>query len=581
MIWQIFLLTVSNGLFIESDSYTHALRLTDFIRSGSWKEVLYAHDNCPFGQNLHFTRITDLVLFLTTLPFLPFTELNRAVLFGGFLYNPVIACLSAAALVWAGKAFCSPLVRMTGVLAYFFFLPEITDLFLAGRPDHHVLLNLFLILLSGCLLYGAKTQKSVYYKAAGVFGGLAVWTSPEGFLACLFLYAGMTAAWLLRCQNIRQIRIFSLFLFIATAVFWLMNPPLQGLFYPDNSRLSVFTVVVFGFAFLSFYALEILKKESLIPSFGKRLLSLSVLAFFSFGFALFPFGPEAFLASPIPPEIFNIWASGITELLPTAYPVLACFGVILLFAAAAFFAADVRFRKVLLTNGLPFLLFTLAAYVSVRFCRLAAVYAVFVILFTLRIMRGRFSFLNGRPVVFLWIGAMAAFLVPAVYSSYDRQLSFQSDQNDFKSVVPYLSERDGCVLTLNDLGPETAWGTGKAVIGSPYHSNVDGIVDSYNIFNDTDMNNVRALLKKRAVTTLILPNPTEYEEIITLSKQQKLVFKSAASTLPTKLVFEKKSFCFLKPVTNIPGTIGKKYFVWHVDFGQCEDGRKDTFSPFK
>ncbi|MBR1777677.1 MAG: hypothetical protein IJ752_03720 [Alphaproteobacteria bacterium] len=159
--------------FFGTDNYTHAMRLLDFIQSGSWQEIMYRHDNCPFGQMLHFTRFTDMVLYLTALPFLPFMEVKRAVLFGGFLYNPVIACLSAAALIWAGKSFFGPLLRAFGVLFYF-VQGAVFSLFLAGRPDHHVLLNLLLIVLVGCLLHGAKTQKTAYYKIAGIFGDLSV-----------------------------------------------------------------------------------------------------------------------------------------------------------------------------------------------------------------------------------------------------------------------------------------------------------------------------------------------------------------------------------------------------------------------
>ena len=182
LVSQTVLLCVSNGDFLDTDSYTHALRLMDFIQSGSWRETLYMHDNCPFGQVLPYTRITDMFLYVTTLPFLPFMELKQAVLFGGFLYNPVIACLSAVALIWSGRSFFSPLLRATSSLLYF-ILPDAITLFFAGRPDHHVLLNLLLIVLLGCLLRGAKTQKTAYYKAAGVFGGLAVWATPEGFLS--------------------------------------------------------------------------------------------------------------------------------------------------------------------------------------------------------------------------------------------------------------------------------------------------------------------------------------------------------------------------------------------------------------
>lgn len=111
LIWQVYLICQSQATLSETDNFTHALRLADFISSGSWAETMYMHDNWPFGQMLHFTRITDMFLFAASLPFLPFTDVKQAVFYGCFLYQPLIAGLSAAGLIWAGKAFS---VRLCG-----------------------------------------------------------------------------------------------------------------------------------------------------------------------------------------------------------------------------------------------------------------------------------------------------------------------------------------------------------------------------------------------------------------------------------------------------------------------------------
>ena len=572
LIWQIILIASSNGLFIETDSYTHALRLMDLIQSGSWQETLYMHDNCPYGQILHFTRITDVFLYLTTLPFLPFMDLKQAIVFGGFLYQPVMACLSAAALIRAGRAFCSPVVRLTGLLAYFFIFPETGYLFLAGRPDHHVLLNLFLILLSGSLTYGAKTQKTAYFKMAGVWGGLAVWTSPEGFLACLFLFAGMVLAWLAKYQNIRQIRLFSQFLFITTTLCWLVNPPIQGVLYPDNSRLSVLTVAVFGFAFTSFYIEDILKRKY-IRSFFSRLSSLFLLTFFSFGFALFLFGAEAFLSSPISSELFDVWARYIAELQPAPYQKLIPFLSVFLIAFTTFFFAVISLKKLLLTNGIPFVLFTLSALISRRFCCPASVYAFFIAVFAVQILFNKLSFF--RIVAPIWLIFIICLSIPSVLFLYHGQLFDQKMATFPQEAVPYLSEKSGCVLTHDDLGPETAWGTGKAVIGSPYHTNAQGLTDNYILFNSTDMARVQKLLKKRSVTTIIFPNPEEElkkikNEIEKDTNKKNIFYKAPMFPLFEKMLIKYNDFCFLTQPLNMPEEIRRKYFIYHVDFDACE-----------
>ena len=566
--WQISLISVSNGLFLDTDSYTHALRLMDFIQSGSWKEILYRHDNCPFGQILHFTRITDMFLYLTTLPFMPFMELKHAIMFGGFLYNPVIACLSAAALIWAGKAFCSPVIRLTGILAYFFILPEISFLFLAGRPDHHVLLNLFLILLSGCLAYGVKTQKTAYYKTAGLFGGLAVWTSPEGMLACFFLFAGMVAAWLVKCQNIRQIRLFSQFLFVTTTLCLLINPPMQGLFHPDNGRLSILMATLFGFTFLSFRAQEFFERNRYIHSFFGRFFSLSALTFFSFGFALLLFDGDVFFSSPISPEIFDIWASGIKEFLPADFKTIRPLLFAFVISLPAFFLATVHLRKLLLINGIPLLLFTLLALISIRFCRLASIYATFVMIFSVQIFFNKFSFSVFRITSLLWLVLTTGLVIPHLFTLYKTQFFEQKILTPYQETVPYLSKKKGCVLTLNNEGPQTAWEIGEAVIGSPYHTNVDGIIDNYILFNSTDITSIQKLLKKRNISTIIFHNPEYIIEKHTGSKNYPYAFQKAV--LVEQLLSTDNDLCFLKAVNDIPQKIKEKYFIYHVDFNDCD-----------
>ena len=381
IIWQAVLLCTSNGRFVETDNYTHALRLMDFIQSGSWNEILYRHDNCPFGQNLHFTRIMDMFLYVMTLPFLPFMELKRAILFGGFLYNPVMACLSAVALIWAGRAFLSPLSRACTV-CFYFITPFIASLYTAGRPDHHVLLNLLLIIIVGCLIYGAKTQKIAYYKTAGLFAGLSIWATPEGFLAELFLLAGMVTAWLARCQNIRQIRLFNQFCFICTALCLSVNPPPEGFFHPDNGRLSILIAVILGLASLSFYAEEKFEKKRYVRSFWARAGSLLLLSLFSLSICLFLFGWNSLFSPPISKELYEIWGSEIGELKSDYSGSLLNSNMMIFFDAGilgcvAFFMTSFRIKKILFTIIIPLFCFALLGGVARRFLRPDSVFAAF------------------------------------------------------------------------------------------------------------------------------------------------------------------------------------------------------------
>jgi len=547
------------------------------IQSGSWQEILYRHDNCPFGQMLHFTRITDMFLFLTTLPFRPFMDLKQAIVFGGFLYNPLIACLSAVALIWAGRTFLTPLLRAAVVFCYFGF-PVIVALFLAGRPDHHVLLNLLLIMLCGCLLHGAKTQKIAYYKLAGIFGGLAVWATPEGFLACIFLFAGMIAAWLCRYQNIRQIRFFSQSLFITTAACLIVNPPMQGIFHPDNGRLSILMVVVLGLSFVSFYIEDFLEKKNYIRSFFRRLASLSFLGLMSFGFIFSLFDGDVVFSSPIPPELFEIWTRFIVELQPgytgnlfTSYGNDFFFALIAGFIA--FWPASLQMRKLLLTFCLPLLLFALITLASLRFERTGHIFFVFALIPILFLFLKHFPF--SKKISLFLLPLFFYFYISALFFGHKEQIFWQNRITDPAEYSSYISPKNECILTLTNRGPEIAWGTGKAVIGSPYHSNAEGIIDAYNILQGTNINQVRSLLKKRHIGTIILDNPIYW------SKTMNTLIVEGKETFAGKLLSGQHDYCFLKQVTHMQEDDIQQYenvqknVIFYVDFRKCKTTETD------
>lgn len=574
LIWQVYLICRSQATLSETDNFTHALRLVDFISSGSWAEIMYMHDNYPFGQMLHFTRITDMFLFAASLPFLPFTDVKQAVFYGCFLYQPLIAGLSAAGLIWAEKAFFGPALRIFSLTLYFCQFP-ILSLFTAGRADHHVLLNLLIIITVGSLMHGFKTGRIAFFKTAGIFAGLSVWATPEGFLAAVLTTAGMVLSWLLKCQSMRQIRIFCQYFFLTAAVCLIINPPMQGMLFADNGRLSVLLVTVCGVMTASFYMEEFLEKEKFISSFFGRFLTISFLALVSLGFTLFLFGAEKVFGSPIPPELYEIWAKHITELYPTftsnsaivkfdGIPLLAC-----ALGLAAFWFAPLRYKKLMMTIGVPVLFFAFMTLLSRRFARTASVFAALMITAALNVFYNKITFLQKESVrMFLIIPLICYLLCSLLFLtavSYDIQSGSQAAITKPEEYMPYISKEKGSILTSSSRGPETVWGAEIPVIGSPYHSNAEGITDAYNILYGTDPVEIQKLLKKRRVKTILLDNPYYY---LPQQLKEKLVFNPL--TFVGKLLTQKYEPCFLKPIRDMPLNVKQRYIIFHVDFKACE-----------
>ena len=573
--WQVFLICLSKPILSETDNFTHALRVVDFIRSGSWTEIMYMHDNYPFGQILHFTRAMDMVLYACSLPFLPFTDVQQAVLYGCFLYQTVIAVLSATALIWTGKASFGPFLRLLLVTFYFCQYPVLI-LFTAGRADHHVLLNLLQIVILGNLMHGFKTQNNAYFKAAGLFAGLAVWTTPEGFLNNMLILAGLVCCWLIKKQNMNQIRLLTQYFFLSAAYCLILNPPMQGVFFPDNGRLSILLVAILGFAFISFYMEERMENENIISSFPSRFFSITLASLFSFGFVLFLFGAQTVFAPPIPPELFDIWTKYITELLPSfgTPSALAKFNGFLLAALflsvpTLFFAPD-QYRKTIITVGIPVVFFAVMTLLSRRFGRTGSVFAALMITLCLRIWYQKVTLLHKECLQFFLIIPCGIYLLCSylflLCLSYDTQLSSQALITDPDEYMPYISKEKGGILTASSRGPETAWGTGIPVIGSPYHSNARGIMAAYNILYGTNPVSVQQLLKERQIKTILLDNPFYY--LPKNIKKDRVVFNP--HTFLGRLLQQKETFCFVRPAPDVPEKVKKRYLIYLVNFDNCQ-----------
>ena len=143
-----------------------------------------------------------------------------------------------------------------------------------------------------------------------------------------------------------------------------------------------------------------------------------------------------------------------------------------------------------------------------------------------------------------------------------------------KEYLPYISQKDGCILTDSNQGPEAAWGTGRAVVGTPYHSNAHGIIDSYTFLNTTDPISLISLIKKRNIQTSLELNP-----IYILSKKikrEKPSKNTVYTYVPNRTIFNQIvageiNFCFLHPAPDMPEEIKQKYIIFHVDFTACEN----------
>ena len=129
-----------------------------------------------------------------------------------------------------------------------------------------------------------------------------------------------------------------------------------------------------------------------------------------------------------------------------------------------------------------------------------------------------------------------------------------------RDYLPYISPKEGSILTRVFDGSEIIWTMERPVISTPNHRNIDGIVDTYNTFFNNDMNEVKKLLKKRQVTTIMVP---------ALVMNLNPLTSPRPDDFAVRLVEGRALPCGVMLAKDLPALMQGLYVIYHVDFDNC------------
>ena len=572
-----------SSFYPDTDNYTHAIRILDLLSSRSWAEAPYMHTNYPFGEILHFTRLTDLFWLFFSLPLFPFLPVKDAVFWGGHIYQAGVLVLSAVALIWALKPVGNPLLRFVG-LCLFFLQPSITETYILIKPDHHVLTDLFSFILTGGLIHYLSDKQTKYLKIAGISAGLCLWSSVEGLLISYALLTGLTILFLLGKESLKACAVYYFYYFISALACLIINPPYEGFFAPDNGRLSFLLVTVIGFTAAAMNILYRMEEKKLLTTFWKKSagLILTAMLFIAVLFLIFP--PSVVFRPYFSPILRTVWANNVVELQPVfkrpVIFVLVCWPPVLslIIGLIAFKFCSSLQRSFLILTLIPLLFLTGLSVDAVRYARLAALFLPFplVLAFSVRLQRTVLSERKKGGIVTLLYIAAAIFL-SANYISVNRVLSWKN-RPSIISVKPYLPEGEGSILSDVFLGPEIIWFLEENVIGSPYHRNIEGIIDNAGMLYNKSSEHTLKLLKKHRVKAILLflemPDyPFLFYDIKRFYSFFSLMKKS--DTLYSQLLSKKNIPCGISEELNTP----PPYLLYNVDFSNCPDQEDSKTKP--
>ncbi|MBP5352274.1 MAG: hypothetical protein J6Y91_00720 [Alphaproteobacteria bacterium] len=522
--------SVGHLYYMDTDCYTRAQRVFELLSTGQWAEKLFPYGNPPTGFNLHFTRAVDVIWALLCLPFMLFMPIKEAIFYSGFLLSPLFYIFTVWMLVWCYETYlpkqhqrASILVPVTVFSAI--LLIRVIDIFHPYRPDHHSLADFILMFNAAAVLCSYNGLKLRYFFVAGCLSALDLWacSAIEGLVVFGCVLTVLSYDWLCGQRAVKDIAVYSFGMLATTTLFWVLNPPFGGWSVLENTRLSIIHVVLCALIFLAFAGIAAVQPKTVFSKIG----ILSGAAVISLLLMVLIFGWQQLTAPIYEEHIKEYFLPYVNEMLPIwDYPQMA-FSILL--SAVMLAVMCYRYKKFpfyLRDLALFMLLFTILSCAANRFhWYFVPLYVLTTGLFAGMLTDIDYAKSENRKYKFI---SVAFVLITIGYMS---TLSVENNKMEQDHKDLEIASGHICLANIFE-APRLIFEKEIDVVGSPYHSNIEGIISNREMWMERDEAKLLALLKKYNVSCIIKP-------------QHRTNFRDYPWTLSYKIVSETNIYPWL------------------------------------
>jgi len=523
---------ILEGSLLGTDSYMHLNRVLDLVETGDWYNSLFPRSNAPYGEELHWTRLFDIILLVGAGVLLPFLPFNEALHLWGVLVSPILHGIALIGLVWGISPYVSKnhLVLSGGL---FVLQPAVFGYCLAGQADHHSLILALFMWLQACTLrlLITPTHKKLCI-SAGMLGALLIWTSIEGFIGLAISLTTLAAYWGIYGREFSKKGIlFATGLIIMTTLELAIERPWSGWDVQEYDRFSIVhltAIVLIWIFWATIYALQDLLRFSLDRTFRFSIVFFGILLASFIQWMLFPDffrGPHATLD----PRVMSLHWNHIVETQPLVSMNPFWVGPLFFYLGIALLSIP-HLVTLLCTNlsrdqrmfwshtGLVLLFLTPIAIIQVRSAIFAAAWLVipygdFLLQLGAKINKFISKVLYQRLIqmVLVMIGSIGFMVIGAAVM--DVEGNFPKSANGACPIAPlsdFLNDSDllhgetQTILTFVNFGPELLYRTPHRVLSTPYHRNMSSVIDTNAIMQAETVNEAQPLLKSREVDLIVL-----------------------------------------------------------------------------
>jgi len=513
----------------DSDCYMRLVRVRELYNTGKWYDAVISRSNAPYGERLHWTRPFDVLLMAGAVPLSLFTDFETALFWWAVIISPVLLITTIVALYWSAKSIlnddgpfliCFVFVLQMIILAYY----------QAGRPDHHsFLIFLFVVSIGLSIRMILKPFNAVLCYMAGAVGALSIWVSVESLLPVCVIIVALGILWILKNGDFAKKSFhYSLALFVFTALSLILERPRHDLAARQFDSLSIVHLSVLGFVAAFWIISSIFGRQRKIfqrtsHRFYFALAGVAAIAIAtSLCFPKFFNGPFA----DVDPRIVPIWLSKVSEVQPlisgsdSLIIPIQLFGSILLLLAFLFNLL-LKDRHCESRDGWLFISFAAVAFVLISLYQIRwSAYAQILLIIPMTGLMvslrrkgpqiGLLKTLKNVSIVlvfslgFLLLGLLADVIFKKGDSRESRSGVSLIGMCDYLNDAEMLRQRNLRILTHIDFGAEILYRTQHEVIGTPYHRNSSGILDTYNLMTANKEEKALEIIQKREVDLILL-----------------------------------------------------------------------------
>jgi hypothetical protein len=490
---------------VDTDGYMRAVRVVELVDGSSgWFDGSARRANTPYGHEMHWTRPMDAVLAAAASPWLAAGDVPRdAVYRGSLLAGPLLMVAIGLVVAWAAVPLTgrhwAPLAGAIAVAQ-----PAISAYTAPGRSDHHGLILLMATITAGSVIRLLGRERRRVEILGGLALGFGMWVSVESMFVLGVVGLAAGAAWLVDAVDGRRVGRLWWSASLALACALLLERG-SGWTVVEFDRLSVAHVALVWVVALTWWLVTAVARgrdrwtDRLAVAAPASAAAIAVFVVAFPGFLSGPFGAY-------PEDLVERWLSRVVELRPLfdtgAGTALALIAVPLAgLVVGGLRAGRTRppdWRWIFVTAWIAASVgLSVGQLRWVMYAQLlapVAVAAIAPVATSVWSERGRPVRLAGMvALIMLMLAGWRLPLYLPEAGSTDEPI-VPCDIDALAAWIPNGSR----VLAAIDHGPEILWRTSADVVASPYHRNVDGILDTLDAF-EGDESLAKAIVDERGV----------------------------------------------------------------------------------